>query len=232
MPQIRENKTPTNKQGIQLGFNCFLPAWILLFSSRKTQAAAPAPISTLTSYLLPSLPCTETLGNRSSFGTSICLSNLVETGQFCAVGSGTRERGTHKPRHRQCNHANLISLGNRAKLVRPRNWRWSNTGMAVGMPEHPAGDRHSFWLRNGVSSCPAQCCCSSSSHPWQQPCTPLAVCAPVPPVREREIKTSFLILQGIAKTFLPHVKYVRSLDEKGYKRPRLSTIAAGPCVMN
>lgn len=91
MPQTKNN---TNAQGTQM---LFLPPPCVFSVSIKENPDRCHCLhqhTALTSHLLPSTPLTETLGNWSSFGTSICLSNLVEIGQSLAVQRRIREMGT------------------------------------------------------------------------------------------------------------------------------------------
>ena len=114
----------------------------LLFSS---WTAAPASISTLTNHLLPTIPCTDTLRNWSSFGTSISLSHLVKTGQ---MQKGMREMSTELCR--EYSHANLRPPGDAAHSTTCSTWPSSShlqKGNAVLLSHlGRALLRSSYWL--------------------------------------------------------------------------------------
>ena len=110
--------------------------------------------------------------------------------------------------------------------------------MAVGTPERPAGDPGSMSPRDGVSlgddvllpstALPASAVPtpgSSTARHWE--CVPQFL-----PSAEGKLRLPSSSWHGIAKIFLPYVKYLRSADEKGYRRPRYSTAAAGPYIKN
>lgn len=115
---------------------------------------------------------------------------------------------------------------------------WSKTGTAVGMPEHPAGEWGVLSLRVGASlrdnvllpntALPASALptpgSSTARHSQHVP--------QFLPSAEGKLRLPSSSWQGIAKIFLPYVKYLRSADEKRYRRPRYSTAAAGPYVKN
>lgn len=106
------------------------------------------------------------------------------------------------------------------------------------MPERPAGERGGILLRDGVSlgddvllpstALPASALptpTSSTAHHVQRVLQFL-------PSMEGKLRLLSSSQQGIAKIFLPFVKHLRCADEKGYRRPRYSTSAAGPYVKN
>lgn len=109
----------------------------------------------------------------------------------------------------------------------------------MGMPECPAGYQGAILLRAGVSVPGDNVLLPSTALPASALPTPGSSTAHrlqhVPrflPSMEGKLKLPSSSWHGTAKIFLLYVQHFRSADEKGYKRPRYSTVVGGPYIKN